>query len=105
MAKDNLNYVPSTPKTYEVRYIENKKSSLSPAARSKVINTSGSNYLSERTGEINPSYGPMPANSSNSFTLTISIREGTCNQYAYAFETSGTTFSTCTLGSADEAIM
>ena len=41
-----IKLVPSTPKTYEVRYLENKQSGLSPAAKAKVINKSGSNYLS-----------------------------------------------------------
>jgi hypothetical protein len=101
MKDNNLNYVPSTPKTYEVRYLENKQSSLSPAARTKVINCSGSNYVSERTSLINPGYGPMPNNSSNPFSLTITISGD--NDYKPAFEVSGTTFSTYTLNSLDEA--
>lgn len=37
---NDIKFVPSTPKTYEIRYAENenKQSPLSPAARSKVIN-------------------------------------------------------------------
>ena len=52
---NNNKFVLSTPKTYEVKYVENenKQSKLSPAARNKVINRSGSNYLSESGG-----YGP-----------------------------------------------
>jgi len=42
----------------EVRYVENKQSGLSPAARTKVFNRSGSNYVSERVTMINPIYGP-----------------------------------------------
>jgi len=105
MTKLDNKFVLTAPKTYEVKYVENqnKQSKLSSAARSKVISRNGSNYLSERTGEINPSYGPMPSNSSNSFTLTIAMRGDSYNQYA--FKTSGATFSTCTLGSVDEAIM
>ena len=34
------------------------RSNLSSAARNKIINRSGSNYLSERLNEINPAYGP-----------------------------------------------
>jgi len=57
---NNNKFVSQTPKTYEVRYVENenKQSKLSPAARNKIINKSGSNYLSEKFGEINPVYGP-----------------------------------------------
>ncbi|RHZ37275.1 hypothetical protein [endosymbiont GvMRE of Glomus versiforme] len=45
----NDKFISVTPKTYEVKYVENenKQSGLSPAARAKVINRSGSNYLSE----------------------------------------------------------
>jgi len=50
---NNGKFVPSTPKTYEVKYVENKQSGLSPAARNKVINRSSSNYLSE-----SKDYGP-----------------------------------------------
>jgi len=42
----------------EVRYVENKQSGLSPVARTKVVNRSGSNYVSERATITNPSYGP-----------------------------------------------
>src|ERR1044072_99156 len=55
---NEIKFMPSTPKTYEVKYVENKSSGLSPAARSKVINKSGGNYLSERTTIVNPGYGP-----------------------------------------------
>jgi hypothetical protein len=59
MTKD-LKFVPVAPKTYEVRYVENenKQSGLSPAARSKVINRIGGNYISSRAMVNNPSYGP-----------------------------------------------
>jgi hypothetical protein len=53
MTKFDNKFVSSTPKTYEVKYVENKQTKLSPAARSKVINKSGSNYLSG-----SQSYGP-----------------------------------------------
>jgi len=55
MTKFDNKFVPSTPKTYEVKYVENKPSGLSPAARSKVVNRSGSNYLSKNQG----GFGPM----------------------------------------------
>jgi hypothetical protein len=57
---NNNKFVPQA-QTYEVRYLENQeqqKPKLSLAARSKVVNRSGSNYISERTTIINPSYGP-----------------------------------------------
>jgi len=51
MTNNNNKFVPSTPKTYTVLELrdqqqEVKKSPLSAAARSKVVNRSGSNYLS-----------------------------------------------------------
>ena len=55
---NNNKFVPVAPKTYEVKYVENKQSGLSPAARNKVINRSGSDYLSSRATIINPGYGP-----------------------------------------------
>src|SRR3954453_14336915 len=56
MTKFDNKFVPSTPKTYEVKYVENenKQSKLSLAARSKVINRGGGNYLSENQ----EGYGP-----------------------------------------------
>jgi|SRR2546421_5505575 len=42
----------------ELKDYEIKKSPLSPAARSKVINKSGGNYQSLRATINNPSYGP-----------------------------------------------
>jgi hypothetical protein len=58
MTKFDNKFVPSTPKTYTVSELRDtqqpvKKSSLSAAARSKVVSRSGSNYLSENQG-----YGP-----------------------------------------------
>lgn len=55
---DNKFAVPQAPKTFQVLELRDqqqqvKKSNLSVAARSKVINRSGSNYLSE-----SESYGP-----------------------------------------------
>jgi len=60
MTKFDNKFVPSTPKTYTVSELRDtqqpvKKSSLSVAARSKVVNRSGGNYLSE-----SKSYGPCP---------------------------------------------
>lgn len=49
----SLNYVPKI-QTYEVRYLENKQSGLSPAARQKIIDCSGSNYVSKNQA----GYGP-----------------------------------------------
>ena len=59
MTKFDNKFVPSIPKTYTVSELRDtqqpvKKSPLSAAARSKVINRSGSNYLSEKEG-----YGPL----------------------------------------------
>jgi len=55
---NNNKYIPKAPETFQVAYLETnqevKKSSSSPAARSKVINRSGSNYISENQ----ESYGP-----------------------------------------------
>jgi len=69
--------VPSTPKTYTVLELrdaqqEIKKSPLSAAARSKIVNRSGSNYLSEKEG-----YGPcLFGNSSCSITATLIATNG-----------------------------
>jgi len=51
MTNNNNKFVPSTPKTYTVLELRDqqqqiKQSPLSVAARSKVVNRSGSNYLS-----------------------------------------------------------
>src|SRR5947209_18057394 len=55
---------------YELKNYEIKTSKLSPVARAKVINKSGSNYVSERGKE---GYGPMPFfdNSDNSSALIV----------------------------------
>jgi len=58
MTKFENKFVPVTPKTYEVKYIENKQSGLSPAARAKVIKMHSSDYLSSRATIVNPNYGP-----------------------------------------------
>jgi hypothetical protein len=55
---NNIKFVPTAPKTYTVSELRDqqqpvKKSPLSAAARSKVVNRSGSNYSSEKEG-----YGP-----------------------------------------------
>src|SRR3954447_19511549 len=101
---NNNKFVPSTPKTYTVLELRDqqqpiKQSSLSVAARSKVINKSGSNYLSGRTTITNPGYGPMPNNSSNSFSLKITVSGD--RYYKPMFEACGAKFSTCTLDSID----
>ena len=52
-------FIPKIEKTYQVQELEVKQIRLSPAARSKIINKSGSNYQSVRATTINyPSYGP-----------------------------------------------
>jgi len=57
---NNIKFVPTAPKTFQVLELRDqqqqlvKKSPLSAAARSKVINRSGSNYLSE-----SEEYGPL----------------------------------------------
>lgn len=62
MTNFNDKFIPNIPKTFQVLELKDqqqeqtqpvKKSPLSLAARSKVINKSGSNYLSE-----NEDYGP-----------------------------------------------
>ena len=53
----NNKFVPKTPETYTVSYLETnqvKKSRLSPAARAKVINRSGSNYISSNQDFYGP---------------------------------------------------
>jgi hypothetical protein len=69
MKTDVNQFVPMAPKTYEVRYVENeiKQSPLSPVARAKIINRSGSNYVSERANEVNPGYGPCKNTSCGCF--------------------------------------
>ena len=94
--KENIKFI---PKTFQVS--ENKQPVLSPSARAKVINRSGSSYVSERITAINPSYGPMPNNSSNSFSITITVSGD--RYYIPMFETCGAKFSTCTLDSVDKA--
>lgn len=69
--KNEIKFVPVAPKIYEVRYVENenqevKVSPLSAAARSKVINKSGSNYVSENQ-EV---YGPCPEKTIHYVTYT-----------------------------------
>jgi RNA polymerase subunit RPABC4/transcription elongation factor Spt4 len=51
-------FIPKIEKTYQVQELEVKQFKLSPAARSKIINKSGSNYQSVRATINNPSYGP-----------------------------------------------
>jgi len=54
MTNDNNKFAPKPTDTYTVAYLETnqavKKSNLSAAARSKVINRSGSNYVSKKEG-------------------------------------------------------
>jgi|SRR3954454_22534963 hypothetical protein len=56
MTEFNNKFVPVAPKTFQVLELRDqqiKKSPLSVAARSKIINRSGSNYVGEKEG-----YGP-----------------------------------------------
>jgi hypothetical protein len=57
---DNNKFIPRVSEQYIVAESNQpvKKSPLSTAARSKIINRSGSNYISDRYTIINPSYGP-----------------------------------------------
>lgn len=68
-----------TPKTYEVRYVEQKeqqKPKLSLAAKQKVVNRN-SNYLSSKATDLVPSYGPYFAESCNfSITATLVDKDG-----------------------------
>ena len=62
---NNNKFVPQA-QTYEVRYLENqnleqiKKSPLSLVARQKIVNRNG-NYLSSKSTDLVPSYGPCLA--------------------------------------------
>jgi len=74
---NNNKFVPSTPKTYTVSELRDtqqvKQPSLSAAARSKIINRSGSNYLSESK----ESYGPCLFGSSGcSITAILTDKNG-----------------------------
>jgi len=94
---DNGKFVPSTPKTFQVLELrdqqqEVKRSNLSVVARSKVINRSGSNYVSERTGEVNLGYGPMPNDDCKQvaeYNIYLSLTE------KYSFKQSGVSFTSC----------
>ncbi|RHZ36783.1 hypothetical protein [endosymbiont GvMRE of Glomus versiforme] len=75
MTKDNK-FVPTAPKTYEVRYVENenKVSGLSPAARAKVINRSGSNYISGNQEGFGPCYRQIDYGDCNcGFKITATL--------------------------------
>jgi hypothetical protein len=89
MTKFDNKFVPGTPKTYEVRYLEseNKQSKLSPAARGKVVNFSGSNYVSERVNDLVPTYGPCTrSDCTHSFYLKLTIGyEGNFGANGYYF--------------------
>lgn len=89
MTKFDNKFVPTAPKTYEVKYVENenKQSKLSPAARIKAINRSGSNYLSENEG-----YGPMPNDGCQpvaKYDISLSLTG------EYSFKQSGASFTSC----------
>ena len=77
MPKENIIPIENKKPVAEVRwwdYQEVKKSSLSPVARSKVINKSGSNYVSEnKEGYGACSYSGCPY--SNRFHLRVSLGE------------------------------
>jgi len=51
-------FIPKAERTYQVQELEVKQFELSPAARSKIINKSGSNYQSIKASINNPGYGP-----------------------------------------------
>jgi hypothetical protein len=74
---NNNKFVPQAPKTFQVVELRDqqqvvKKSPLSVAARSKVINRSGSNYVSENQG-----YGPCLFGSDNcSITAILTCTNG-----------------------------
>jgi hypothetical protein len=76
MTKFDNKFVPVAPKTYTVSELRDtqqpvKKSGLSAAARSKVVNRSGGNYLSENQG----GYGPCIVCDSNE-TITVEFYLG-----------------------------
>ena len=75
MTKNN-NLIPTNKApietVYELKNYEIKKSSLSPAARSKVINKSGSNYVSESKSDYGPCSGSFCPHSS-SFYVRINL--------------------------------
>ena len=78
---DNSKFIPNIPKTFQVLELKEqqiKKSPLSAAARSKVVQRYGSNYLSE-----NQEYGPCFASFSNDcncgFQITATLVDGRGN--------------------------
>lgn len=89
MKDNNLKYVPSVPKTYEVRYVENKQSGLSLAARQKVVNRSGGNYMSFRTNIANPSYGPGIDNPNTKYCAESGCYEKIDDSLTYCSKHSG----------------
>ena len=89
MTKFDNKFVPSTPKTFQVLELRDqqqeqqlvKKSPLSAAARNKVVNRSGSNYLSESKGYGPCSYSGCPWTASVPCRLDINI-EGINRKWA-----------------------
>jgi len=75
MTKENLISIENKKPFETVQEIENyqiKKSPLSPAARGKVINKSGSNYVSESRSDYGPCSGSFCPHSS-SFYVRINL--------------------------------
>jgi len=73
---NNNKLVPTAPKTYTVSELRDtqqpvKKSSLSAAARNKVVNRSGGNYVSENQGYGPCSYSGCPYSTDFDIDLTI----------------------------------
>jgi hypothetical protein len=67
MSNQNQYFIPkeNTNKVEEVRELETKKSQLSPEARKKVIDKSGSNYQSPLIDSEIKGYGPCNWNNPN----------------------------------------
>jgi len=73
----NIKFVPVAPKTFQVVELKEqqiKKSPLSAAARSKVVQSYGGNYVSERINDLVPTYGPCnDYNCTHTFYLRLTI--------------------------------
>lgn len=76
--KDLINNKKLVELVQELKDYEIKKSTLSSAARGKVVNKSGSNYVSDNK----EGYGPMynPSSSSNYFSVEYSFKHGVDNE-------------------------
>jgi len=76
MTEFNNKFVPVAPKTFQVAELKgatNKKSPLSAAARSKVINRSGSNYLSESREGYGPCFKSFSNECNCGFMITATL--------------------------------